>query len=94
MSGFIPPQKVSSKDIDNLSLGRVGKIIVKDTNTHTGNFAVLLALETSAVDEMTDATIREGSPSGIVLEKNMLYFGHITSFKLRYGSVIAFDMTE
>ena len=68
-------------------------IIITDTNTHTGRFGKLHALEQSSAGLITAKNITENGSSTIdflTIKADSEIEGVITSIKLSSGSVIAY----
>ena len=68
-------------------------IIITDTNTHTGRFGKIHALEQATAGLITAKNITENGSStldALIIKPDSIIEGVITSIKLNAGSVVAY----
>ena len=63
--------------------------IINDTDTHTGRFACICALQDSVINTLVAENIT-GDLTGLQFKSNTTIAGVITSVKLDSGTVIAY----
>jgi len=81
--------KNNARKANEQSMGQNGFTYISDTDTHSGEYCCVYAVEDSVIEDITGDNIDEES-SNISLVTGCFVVGYIESFKLASGSVIAY----
>lgn len=76
-------------EVDNLSLGSNGALIVTGTGANTGEWYAIQIIEDAAFSALTGFQL-QGTWTGVTLPTGLIIYGRFTAFTLSSGKVIAY----
>ncbi|RMH11196.1 MAG: hypothetical protein D6698_16800 [Gammaproteobacteria bacterium] len=79
--------------VDNLSIGQNGAVIVTDTSATSGNFYCIHFVEGGAFSALTGENL-SGTWTGVTFATNTMIFGRFSAFTLSSGKVIAYKWKD
>ena len=76
-------------EVDNLSLGSNGALIVTGTNANTGEWYAIQVIEDAAFSALTGFQL-QGTWTGVTFAAGTIIYGRFTAFTLSSGKVVAY----
>lgn len=76
-------------EVDNLSLGSNGALIVTGTGANTGEWYAIQVIEDAAFSALTGFQL-QGTWTGVTFAAGTIIYGRFTAFTLSSGKVVAY----